>query len=361
MKNKTILVIVVIMVITALIGFVIFQTLIKTEETVEEEDVLSDELNVYNWEDYFGKDVIKEFEKEYGVRVNLETYNDEDKMLSSVQSDLSKYDVAIASGTIVEEMVSLKLLAELDFENIPNYKYINDNFKNLPYDSENKYSVPYLWGTTGIVVNRGMVKDDINSWESLWDPKYKGKIAMLNNQREVIGSALKMLGYSINSQSVEEIYEVRDKLLEQKPLLEGYLGPTEIDEKMDSGEVVISQVYSGDVYNMAEKYDLDVEYIIPSEGTVVWIDNMIVPREAKHKYTAEVFINYILRPEVSAENTNYNWYASPSDAAREFIDKEILEDKNIYPNEEVMEKLEKFSGVEEAYSEYNRIWAELQK
>src|SRR3989339_852030 len=223
---------------------------IKTENTQGEK-----ELNIYNWEDYLGETTIADFEKEFGVKVNLFTFEDEDFMLSDVQVNPDKYDLIIASDGLIYNMSELKLLSKINKNDIPNLKNIEDKFLNLWYDSENNYSVPYLWGTTGIIFN--------------------------------------------------------------------------------------------------------TKYIIPREGAEVWIDNLAIPSEAKNKETAEKFINFILRPDISADIANYLWYANTNDAAREFTNAEILEDEALYPPQDILEKLE-YLKPNKFNNEYNKIWSQLQ-
>jgi len=353
MKKKYILLIVV-----GIILVVLISSFFMTRKSVDEKRELSDVLNVYNWEDYFAPDTISDFEKEFGVKVNLETYEDEDIMLAAVQSNPSKYDVIIPSDTLVRTMIEMRLLEPLDLENIPNIKNIDQRFRNLSYDPENKYSVPYMWGTTGIGVNTKYIEEDVDSWNILWNENYSGKIAMLNSMRDVIGTSLKSLGYSYSSKDPSELEEARQRLFEQKPLIIGYLDPMSIVDSLVSEDILIAQGYSGDIF-VAMGNNSDIIYVIPKEGTVIWVDNLVIPIGAKHKYTAEVFINYILRPDVNAKIANYTWYATANKAAESFIDPEILTNPSTYPSEEIREKLENYQDLGDATSIYNKIWAEL--
>jgi len=280
-------------------------------------------------------------------------------MVTAVQSNPGKWDVTVASDGVVRDMIGMKLLAPLDLENIPNLKNVGEDYLNPVYDPGNAYSVPYMWGTTGIAVNRKYVKETEDSWSILWNPKYKGKIAMLDNAYEVIGAALKYLGYPGNSTNLEELEEARKLLLEQKPILRGYEDcVTTRDDQIEEKLWAVHQ-YSGEGAFVADENE-DVEYIIPKEGGFLWVDNLMIPKDSPHKYTAEVFINFILRPQVSAKIANYLWYANTNEAAAEFTDQEILDAPSIYPSEEVLARCELFVDLGPTEAKYNEIWAELQ-
>lgn len=321
-------------------------------------------LNIYNWEDYFGETTLKDFEKKSGVKVNLETFEDEEMMISNIQSHPGRYDVIVISGDSVRELAQMRLLAEIDLGSIPNLKQIAPEFRNPRYDPKHRYSVPYLWGTTGIALNRTFVKEKEPSWAILWNPAYRGKIAMLNNLDEVIGAALKYLGYSINTINPDRIEAARRKLLDQEPLLSGYLDPIAIRKKLISGELWAAQIYSGEGMYAADKNEA-VEYIIPGEGSSRWIDCLAIPRDAGHKAEAFEFINYILEPEVSAAIANHLWYANCNRGARAYTDKEILESPSLYPPPSVLKNCEFFHQTGTAdqrrasQQKYNRIWSEL--
>ncbi|MEK7103989.1 MAG: spermidine/putrescine ABC transporter substrate-binding protein [Patescibacteria group bacterium] len=259
-------------------------------------------------------------------------------MLSTIQSDPTKYDIVIASDIIVREMINMKLLAPIDIKNIPNSKNIAEEFKNPSYDAGNKYSVSYLWGTSGLAINRKYIREQEPSWAILWNPEYKGKISMLNNMQDVIAAALKYSGYSANSVNSAELEKAKELLLKQKPLLRGYEDSIIIMNDLISEKLWAGHVYSGDG-SFAAAENENIEYLIPKEGGFVWVDNLLIPVGAQHKYTAEVFINYMLRPDVSAKIANYLWYANTNEAARKFTNPEILEDASLYPSEEVKKNL----------------------
>lgn len=357
MKNKTLISVVVIILIVGIGAVIYFYWWVPRQEESKKE--LSDVLNVYNYDEYFSETTLEDFEKEYGVDVTLELYDDEEIMVGQVQANPAKYDIVVGSDGVIRDMIGMRLLARLNLENIPNLKNIGEEFQNPAYDPGNSYSIPYMWGTTGIAVNRKHVTETEDSWSILWNPKYKGKMAMLNNSFEVIGAALKYLGYSGSSTNLGELEEARKLLLEQKPLLRGYEECVSMRDEMIAENLWVTHQYSGEGAFAADENE-NVEYIIPEEGSFLWIDNLAIPKDSPHKYTAEVFLNFILRAEVSADIANYLWYANTNEAAREFTDQEILDEPSIYPSEEVLARCELFEDLGEAESKYNEIWAELQ-
>ncbi len=318
---------------------------------------LSGELNIYNWSDYIAEDTIPNFEKEFGVKVNYDTYEDNEAMLAKLQSGATGYDICVPTGYMVEIMIKSGLLAPINHDNIPNLKGVSELFKDPPYDPGRKYSVPWQWGTTGFAYNAKQVAGPVNSWDFLWNAKYKGKITMLDDMRSAISAALKKLGYSLNATSEKELMEAKKLLLDQKPLLKAYMSAP-VKGLLISGEVWLSQLWVGDTL-MAADENPDIQYCIPKEGCEVWDDNLVIPKSAPHKYTAEVWMNYCLRPEVSAAVSNYVHYATPVEAAKKFINPEDLNNPGIYPSAEVMQRLEFQKDIGEATRIYDQIWTEL--
>ena len=318
---------------------------------------LSKKLNVYNWSDYIDEATIPNFEKEFGVKVNYDTFEDNESMLAKVQSGATGYDVIYPTGYMVEIMMKEKLLAPLNHTNIPNISGVNKALRNPPYDPGMQYSIPYQWGTTGFGYNSKKLPGKIDSWNIFFDPQYKGKITMLDDVRGAISVALKYLGYSLNTTSKKELMEAKKLLMEQKPLLKAYMSAP-VKSLLISEEVWISELWSGDVYMAMEDNDAIV-YCIPKEGCEVWTDNMCILKSAPHKYTAEVWINYNMRPETSAAVSNYVWYATPLDPAKPLIDKEALNDPGIYPPQEVLDRCEFLVDIGEATRIYDEIWTEL--
>ncbi|MFH1675089.1 MAG: spermidine/putrescine ABC transporter substrate-binding protein [Pseudomonadota bacterium] len=315
-------------------------------------------LTLYNWEEYIGSNTLENFEKETGIHVNEITFQDEEDMLGAVQSDLDAYDLVVSSDDLVREMRHAKILVQLDYSKIPNFKHIAKKYHNMPCDPEQKYTVPYLTGTTGMVVNKKYIKEDTDSWKVLFDKRYKGKLAMLNNSFEVVAAASKMLGYSINITSPEKIEKVKKLLLEQKTLVQGYYDTETLKDLMIHEKLWAAQIYSGEGLVVADENE-NLEYVIPKEGAPVWADFFVMPRDAKHKEEAHMFLNYILRPDVNASIASELWYATPNEAAKPLMDPEVLNSKSVYPPAEVMERCEFFKNTGDVTRLIAPIWSDL--
>jgi len=315
------------------------------------------QLFVYNWPYYISDKVIPEFEKEFSVKVTYDNYSSNEELLAKFQAGASGYDLIFPSDYMVTMMINQKLLEPLDHGRIPNIKNLDERFKGLDCDPKNVYSLPYFWGTSGIGVNTEKVKEPVDSWKILWDEKYKECISMLDDMRSVTQPALKLLGYSLNSTDKNQLKEAKDLLLKQKPLVKAYTSDTYVDF-LKSGDLWLSQGYSGDVFQVI-KENKSIHYVIPKEGTEIWVDNMCVPKGAKNKETAELFIDFLLRPEVSAENSNSTWYANPNIASKKFIKPEIINNPAIYPSKETLDKCEFLKDLGENNILYEELYNEL--
>ncbi|MCZ7662678.1 MAG: spermidine/putrescine ABC transporter substrate-binding protein [Thermoleophilia bacterium] len=327
------------------------------DSTVSTAEELSKELFFYNWSDYIAEDTLPNFEKEYGVKVVYDNYSSNDTLLAKLQSGATGYDIIVPTDYMVTTMLGLDMLLPLDLDNIPNLVNLYPRFREAPFDPGNKYTVPWQWGTTGIGYNSETVPDFKPSWDMLWDENYKGKITMLTEIRDVFAVALIKLGYSPNTRDTKEIEEAKQLLIQQKPLLKHYTSDTYIDE-LASNDTWLAHGYSGDVFQAQLENEV-VLYSVPEEGAITWLDSMAIPKGAPHKYTAEFFMNYIHQPEVAAAITNYVYYASPNEKAEEFIDPEILSDPQIYPPQEVMDKLAWIEELGKDTELYNQAYAEL--
>ncbi len=323
------------------------------------EPQLAEELNIYNWEEYFGETTLADFEEEYGVKVNLHTFEDEEEGVAAIQSDPSAYDLVVVSDSEIPALVEMNALAPVEHRNIPNLANLYPRFSSPPWDPDLQYSVPYLWGTTGLAVNREFLPEEVSSWGVLFDPRFRGHVAMLNNVWEVMGAALRYQGHSMNTHDRDAINSAADLLSQQVPLLVGYMQPIDLRDALIAGDVWVAQEYSGEAFQAADSNE-NVEYIIPDEGAPVWLDSFVLPVDSPSKYTAEVFLNYVLRPEVNAQIVNDLWYATANEAAEPYIDEEILADPAIYPSPDVMSRLEFWEENLPLISTYNRIWSDLQ-
>lgn len=314
-------------------------------------------LNLYNWSDYVAESTIPGFEEATGATVTQDFYSSNEELLAKLQAGGTGYDIIVPSDYMVAIMAKSEVIQELDFEQIPNFKNVGENFRSLPYDPENRWSVPYQWGTTGILYNRAEV-GEVESWDAMWDERYGGRIAMIDDVRETIGAALYRLGYSINSTDPDELEEAKELLVEQKPLLRGYFDFTRITPLVENGDVVLGHMFSGEGI-LATVENENLAYTIPKPRTTRWTDNLCVPAGARNPELAHEFINYILDPEVGAELTNYTYYGTPNEAALPMIDEELKEIPEWNPPDEVFERLEVAEDVGEATRTYERLYTEV--
>lgn len=312
-------------------------------------------LRVFNWGEYIsdGSDgslnVIKEFTKRTGIQVDYQVFSTNEEMYAKIISGSTDYDVLIPSDYMIGKMINEDLLAKLDFSNIPNYKYIDDAFKNIEYDPANEYSVPYTWGTVGIIYNKTMVTDPVDSWDILWDSNYAGKILMFNNPRDSYGIALKKLGYSQNTTDRDEIDQATDELKKQKLVVQAYV-MDEIFPKMTAGEAALAPYYAGDAVTMISD-NPDLDFVVPKEGTNRFVDAMVVPKTSKNKDLAEQFINFMLEEEVALANIEYIGYSTPMRNVKALLDEEV-QNSFSYPDDEVLSRCETFVNLDDETTAY---------
>jgi len=314
-------------------------------------------INVYNWGDYIDETVIEEFEKETGIEVNYDTFATNEDLYVKLKQGGSSYDVIFPSDYMIERMIREDLLQKIDKAKLTNLKEVAPGFLGLDYDKAGDYSAPYMWGTVGIIYNTTLVDDEVKSWDILWNEKYEGQIVMLNSQRDTLAVALKKLGYSLNTRSEAELEEAKEELIRQKPLVYAYLGD-EIKDVVIAGEAALAVVWSGDAMVMMDS-NPDLQYVIPEEGSNLWFDSMVVPKSAKNKDGAEKFINFMLRPDISAKNAEYIGYSTPVTKAVEMLPEEIRESLVAYPTDEMIENCEVFKDPMDIISVYDRIWTEI--
>lgn len=314
-------------------------------------------LNVYNWGDYIDKEVIKQFENEYHIKVNYETFATNEDMYVKLKKGGSNYDVVVPSDYMITKMIKEGMLDKIDMKNISNYKYIPEKFKNLRFDPKNEYSVPYMWGTVGIIYNTKIIKEKIDSWNDLWNPKYKDQILMVDSQRDAIAVALKKLGYSINTRDRSQLKKAEQELMKQKDLVRAYVGD-EVKDLMVEEEGAIAVVWSGDAITMMNN-NPNLKYVIPKEGSNLWFDNMVIPKSSTHKKEAELFINFITRPDISFKNVEYIGYSTPNAKTMEMLDPEIKNNKAAYPEDDKINKCEVFIDLGDFIKDYDRAWTEI--
>lgn len=314
-------------------------------------------LKVYNWGDYIGENVVKKFEDKYNINVVYDTFATNEDMYVKLKAGGSDYDVAIPSDYMIKRMIDEEMVNKIDFNNIPNYKFIDARFKDLAYDPKNEYSVPYMWGTVGIIYNKTMVKDTVDSWNILWDKKYDKQIFMLDSQRDSIGITLKKLGYSLNTKKLEELENAKDELIKQKDIVQAYVGD-EVKDKMISGEAAMAVVWSGDAVFM-KKENPDLEYSIPKEGSNLWFDSMVVLKNTKHQKEAEQFIDFMCDKDIAFENADYIGYSTPQTETKKMMSEDLLGDIAAYPSDEQIKNCEVFEDLSDSIKEYDRIWTEI--
>lgn len=327
-------------------------------------------INVYNWGEYISNgsddsvDVVAAFEKLTGIKVNYTTFDSNESMYAKLKSGAANYDVVIPSDYMVAKMIAEGMLKPLNYDNIPNFKKINQEYVNPDYDPQNAYTVPYMLCTTGIIYNTTMVDKAPTSWADLWDEQYAGNILMFNNSRDAYAIAAFKSGHDINPQSTEEVDEVVEELKAQKPLVQAYV-MDEIFDKMIGGEAAIGVIYSGEIMYIqdevaAQNLPFSLEYVIPEEGTNVWLDSWVVPKNAKNKENAEKWINFLCRPDVAVKNFEYITYATPNKAAKEMLDEEIQNNKAVFPDAKQLKNCEVYRYLgDEADELYNSLWKEV--
>ena len=317
----------------------------------------SEEISFFNYGENIDEETIKEFEKQYGIKVNVETFDDMETMYQKVSNSGVKYDVILVSDALMPRMIKNNLVQELNKDNIPNISQMDEDYLNLDIDPGNKYSVPYMFGTVGLIYNKDVVKEDVDSWDILWNPKYKGNIMMFDSVRDTMGIALKKLGYSMNTTDLKEINEAKDVLMKQKDLVLAYVND-EGKDRLLGEEVAMGIIYSGDAVTLMDE-NPNLDYAIPKEGSNKWVDAMCIPKTAQNKKEAELFINFLLDPENAKINAEYIGYSIPNDGALKLLDKEITENPVAYPSQEVLNKCETFIDLGDKIKLYDRAWIEL--
>ncbi len=319
------------------------------------------EVIVYNWGEYIDPETITMFEKETGIKVVYDEFETNEVMYPKVEAGATAYDVICPSDYMIQKMIEHDLLAEIDFDNIPNVSNIGQQYfeQSREFDPENKYSIPYCFGTVGILYNKTMVSEPIDSWSVLWDEQYTDNILMQDSVRDAFMVALKRNGHSMNTLDEGELEAAKNALIEQKPLVQAYV-IDQVRDKMIGNEAALGVIYSGEaIYTQRENEDL--EYVIPKEGTNVWIDSWVIPKNAPNKENAEAFINFMCREDIALINFEYITYSTPNTAAQALIEDEDIKNSPIaFPDLSQYENLETFHYLgDEGDSLYNDLWKEV--
>ena len=294
-------------------------------------------LNFYNWDTYIDPQILADFEEQHGITINYQTFENDDQLLGDLQEGLVAYDLIVPSDINVAILRREGLLQPLDKANIPNLENIDQAFMNPPYDPGNRYCIPYQWGTVGIGYNREALGRSVETWADVFDPAVADHIALLDDYRTTLGIILIYLGYSPNSTNPVEVAEARDFLKEHGDHIVAYT-PDDGQEMLAAGDVLVTMEYSGDVFQVMEE-NSGLEYVIPADGSLIWVDNICIPTNAQHKELAETFINYLLEAEVGAALSNYVEYGTPNAAAFPLVDEESRSNPAIYPTDSVRDRL----------------------
>lgn len=319
----------------------------------------AEELTVFNWFDYIDPAVIDLFEEETGITVKYVNFTTNEEMYTKLEAGAGTYDVIFPSEYMIERMIAHDMLEELDLSAMPNFANVMDRLKDPSYDPGNRFSVPYMWGTLGYLYNSEMVDEELTSWSALFDEKYAGNVIMMNSMRDSIGLALKYLGYSMNTRNEAELNEAKDLLIKQKQdkIQCGYL-LDETKDKMVGGEAAIGVVYSGDAQYAIEKNE-SLVYVVPEEGSNIWVDGMCIPKGSKNVEGAMKFIDFLCREDIAAMNFDYIYYCSPVQAVVDGLDEEEAAQSTINPSEDVVSRCEYFNDVEDVMSLYENVWMEI--
>lgn len=318
-----------------------------------------DTLTIFNWGDYIDEDLIDQFEQETNINIVYETFDSNEAMMTKIEQGGTTYDIAVPSEYMIDKMREEDLLIPLDHHKLPNLKNIDERFMDLPFDEGNAYSVPYFWGTVGIIFNHELLNDmTITGWNDLWDPRLENDIILIDGAREIIGMGLNSLGYSLNDINKDHLKQAKEKILTLTPNIKAIVG----DENkllLQNAEAAIGVVWSGDAADiMAENADLD--YVVPKEGSNLWFDNMVIPKTAKNIDAAHQFINFMLDAEVAAQNTEYIRYSTPNKAALDFLPDDITQDERFYPAPELTDKLEVYKNLgKRNLAYYNELFLEF--
>lgn len=318
------------------------------------------EVVVYNWGEYINEDVIEMFEEEYDIKVVYDEFTENEDMYPIINIGEVNYDVVCPSDYMINRMINEGLLAELNYDNIPNIKNIDPTYLKSAeeFDPGNKYAVPYCWGTVGILYNKTMVDEPITSWSAIFDEKYANEILMIDSVRDGMGIALKYLGYSMNTTEESQLEEAKALLIAQRPFVQGYF-VDEVRNKMIGEEAALGVIYSGEaIYTQRENSDL--EYVVPEEGSNVWIDGWVIPKNAQNKENAEKWINFMCREDIALMNFEEITYSTPNAAARELIEDADIKNSTIaFPDAATLERCETFKYLGETEEVYLEKWNEM--
>ena len=322
-------------------------------------EYIGGELNVMSWGEYIDPELIKIFERETGVHVNYVEIPSNEEMMIKLRTADQAFDVCIPSDYCIEQMIREDMLLPLDYSKIPNAKNIDPKMMSIStqFDPDNKYSLPYMWGTVGILYNTEIVDEEVDSWGILWDEKYAGQIWMYDSIRDTFGITLKYLGYDMNTRSVDEVNAARDKLIEQTKIRKGF-GGDNIRPSLINGTAAMGVVYSGDAMDAISQNNA-LAYVVPKEGSNIWFDNTVILKSAKNIEAAHAFINFLNDANLAARNTEYIYYSTPNAAAMALLDPEYTEDEIYNPPQEVLDRCEIFHDLGDFTDVFTKAWSKI--
>ena len=318
-----------------------------------------EEVNVYNWEDYINEQVLEMFEQETGIKVNYINFTTNEDMMVQLRANPGAFDVIFPSDYCVERMIAESLIQPIDMSKITNYKEIDPRLLNADYDPNNEFSVPYMWGTVGILYNTTKVEEPITSWSSMFDEKYAGQVFMMESYRDTLGAALKYLGYSMNTRVPAELSAARDLLIKQKQ--NGIVKAYEVDqtkEKMVLGEAALALMWSGDAMYSIDR-NPDLKFVVPSEGSNIWVDPMVISSTARNVENAHLLIDFLTRPEIAKMNCDYIRYSSPNLGAIALMGEEYTQNEVLNPSDDIINRCEFFHDVGDFINVYNTLWGQI--
>ncbi|HDK7138616.1 TPA: extracellular solute-binding protein [Clostridium botulinum] len=345
--KKTLSFIVILLMVTGM-GFTIFGNTAKTEKQV---------LNIFNWSEFLPQSVIEQFEKEYNVKVNYSTFSSNEEMLAKLMGGNVPYDLVVTSDYAIEIMTKQKLIQPIDKNNVPNLANIDKNVLDLAFDPKNTYSLPYMWGGNNIVIDKTKITKKITSFDDLWDSEFKNSMVILDDPRVMIGLALQKNGYSINSKNPKELQKAKEDLIKLMPNVKAFDSESP-KTLLINGEASIGYVWGTEAY-LAKLENPNLEVVLTKEGVIPQYDNFVIPKKAKNKKLAEEFINFIYKPEISAQVSEEFPYANPNKAAYPLMDKDKLNDIAVYPPREAVEGNELIKDVGKTTKLYDDIWTEI--
>ncbi|MGM9535866.1 MAG: PotD/PotF family extracellular solute-binding protein [Intestinibacter sp.] len=317
------------------------------------------QINFYNYGENIDDETLKEFEEKYDMKVNMETFDDMEAMYQKVKSGAGKYDVILVSDALMPRMIDEGLIQELNKDNIPNISQMDEQYLDLDIDPGNKYSVPYMFGTVGIVYNKDVVKEEVDSWDILWDEEYKDQVFMFDTYRDTIGAALKKLGYSLNSTNKKEVEEAKELLLEQRKTVNPIYGVDNGTTMIPAGETNINMIWSGEGLNLQEEYP-NLVYVVPKEGANFWIDSLCIASNAQNVEGAEKFINFVSYKESALRIADEIGYTTPNKEARKEQPEDVQNNPNAYMPEEIMNRCEIYKDFDlKTKQMYDDAWTEI--